>query len=394
MRLEAKTVRINLDVAGGNPLTPAYVVGTYDQPIGDLPVPTRPGHTFDGWYNADGQQVTKDTLIQFTEEQTWTAHWTANTYRLTFDPNGGTLPEGADTSKTITYGQPYGDMPTPTRSGYAFDGWYTAAAGGDAVKESDTVQVLADTTLYAHWHTTGGGSGGGGGGGGGGSSSKPDPKPEPEPITGEHIAYIKGYTDGLVRPMNDITRSEAAAIFYRLLPEEDRADYKDSVVIFPDVPKDAWYADAVATLTSLGIITGLPDGTFRPEGKITRAEFAAIAARFDSSNVEPADIFDDVSGHWAEPYITKAAALGWVQGDGSGAYRPDDPMTRAETVTLVNNVFERNTEPDGMLPDMITFPDCEEGKWYYNDIQEAANGHAYELEDDSDTTEEWTELMN
>ena len=392
---EAKTVRINLDVAGGNPLTPAYVVGTYDQPIGDLPVPTRPGHTFDGWYNADGQQVTKDTLIQFTEEQTWTAHWTANTYRLTFDPNGGTLPEGADTSKTITYGQPYGDMPTPTRSGYAFDGWYTAAAGGDAVKESDTVQVLADTTLYAHWHTTGGGSGGGGGGGGG-SSSKPDPKPEPEPepITGEHIAYIKGYTDGLVRPMNDITRSEAAAIFYRLLPEEDRADYKDSVVIFPDVPKDAWYADAVATLTSLGIITGLPDGTFRPEGKITRAEFAAIAARFDSSNVEPADIFDDVSGHWAEPYITKAAALGWVQGDGSGAYRPDDPMTRAETVTLVNNVFERNTEPDGMLPDMITFPDCEEGKWYYNDIQEAANGHAYELEDDSDTTEEWTELMN
>ena len=391
---EAKTVRINLDVAGGNPLTPAYVVGTYDQPIGDLPVPTRPGHTFDGWYNADGQQVTKDTLIQFTEEQTWTAHWTANTYRLTFDPNGGTLPEGADTSKTITYGQPYGDMPTPTRSGYAFDGWYTAAAGGDAVKESDTVQVLADTTLYAHWHTTGGGSGGGGGGGGGGSSSKPDPKPEPEPITGEHIAYIKGYTDGLVRPMNDITRSEAAAIFYRLLPEEDRADYKDSVVIFPDVPKDAWYADAVATLTSLGIITGLPDGTFRPEGKITRAEFAAIAARFDSSNVEPADIFDDVSGHWAEPYITKAAALGWVQGDGSGAYRPDDPMTRAETVTLVNNVFERNTEPDGMLPDMITFPDCEEGKWYYNDIQEAANGHAYELEDDSDTTEEWTELMN
>ena len=91
---EAKTVRINLDVAGGNPLTPAYVVGTYDQPIGDLPVPTRPGHTFDGWYNADGQQVTKDTLIQFTEEQTWTAHWTANTYRLTFDPNGGTLPEG------------------------------------------------------------------------------------------------------------------------------------------------------------------------------------------------------------------------------------------------------------------------------------------------------------
>ena len=390
---EAKTVRINLDVAGGNPLTPAYVVGTYDQPIGDLPVPTRPGHTFDGWYNTDGQQVTKDTLIQFTEEQTWTAHWTANTYRLTFDPNGGTLPEGADTSKTITYGQPYGDMPTPTRSGYAFDGWYTAAAGGDAVKESDTVQVLADTTLYAHWHTTGGGSGGGGGGGGG-SSSKPDPKPEPEPITGEHIAYIKGYTDGLVRPMNDITRSEAAAIFYRLLPEEDRADYKDSVVIFPDVPKDAWYADAVATLTSLGIITGLPDGTFRPEGKITRAEFAAIAARFDSSNVEPADIFDDVSGHWAEPYITKAAALGWVQGDGSGAYRPDDPMTRAETVTLVNNVFERNTEPDGMLPDMITFPDCEEGKWYYNDIQEAANGHAYELEDDSDTTEEWTELMN
>lgn len=150
----------------------------------------------------------------------------------------------------------------------------------------------------------------------------------------------------------------------------------------------------MATLTSLGIITGLPDGTFRPEGKITRAEFAAIAARFDSSDIEPADIFDDVSGHWAEPYIAKAAALGWVQGDGSGAYRPDDPMTRAETVTLVNNVFGRNTEPDGMLPDMITFPDCEEGKWYYNDIQEAANGHAYELEDDSDTTEEWTELMN
>lgn len=215
----------------------------------------------------------------------------------------------------------------------------------------------------------------------------------PELFGDDHFAYIIGYTDGLVHPEANITRAEVATIFFRLLDEEIRNTLMTDVNDFPDVEKGQWYNHAVSTLSSMGIVLGRNDGNFYPNDFITRAEFAAIAARFDPSGNPEGVFFSDIAGHWAEREIIIAANNGWVEGY-NGLFRPDDYITRAEAMTLVNRVLHRlpETEHD-LLEYMVIWPDnMNVDAWYYLAVQEATNSHDYIRKTDP-IYESWTEFI-
>ena len=206
-----------------------------------------------------------------------------------------------------------------------------------------------------------------------------------------HFAYVVGYKDGNVRPQGNITRAETAAIFFRLLKEEVRSENLSKHNDFADVTEDSWYNTAVSTMAGMNILKGRTANSFAPQAPITRAEFAAICARFDSGRAEENSGFTDISGHWAEKEIERAATLGWVSGYTDGSFHPDAPITRAEAMTLINRVLCRMPETKADLLDSMTkWPDNQPGAWYYLAVQEATNSHTYEQKDSKYET--WTAL--
>lgn len=207
----------------------------------------------------------------------------------------------------------------------------------------------------------------------------------------DHFAYIVGYSDGLIRPQSCITRGEAATIFLRLMLDEYRRENWATENPFSDVGPETWCNNAVSTCVKAGIIQGYSDGTFRPDAPITRAEFAAIAARFVSEDVPGYDYFTDMEGHWARISVARAVMAGWIQGDGR-TFRPEDKMTRAETITLVNRMINRFPDQAYLLEDMIRWKDNPEDAWYYAELQEASNSHTYDLAETA-FTEIWTALL-
>ena len=211
--------------------------------------------------------------------------------------------------------------------------------------------------------------------------------------TTDHFAYIVGYGNGEVRPQNNITRAEVATIFFRLLTDDVRDENLTKTNRYSDVAATSWYNTAVSTLSSMGIITGYPDGTFRPNAAITRAEFAAIAARFDNDGDKTAAKFSDIATHWAKDEISIAYNNGWITGYPDGTFGPQRDITRAETMTLVNRVLNRQPETeDDLLPNMTVWTDNANPKaWYYLAVQEATNSHYYEFKTNSQY-EKWTEL--
>ena len=211
--------------------------------------------------------------------------------------------------------------------------------------------------------------------------------------TTDHFAYIVGYGNGEVRPQNNITRAEVATIFFRLLTDDVRDENLTKTNRYSDVAATSWYNTAVSTLSSMGIITGYPDGTFRPNAAITRAEFAAIAARFDNDGDKTAAKFSDIASHWAKDEISIAYNNGWITGYPNGTFGPQRDITRAETMTLVNRVLNRQPETeDDLLPNMTVWTDNANPKaWYYLAVQEATNSHYYEFKTNSQY-EKWTEL--
>ena len=211
--------------------------------------------------------------------------------------------------------------------------------------------------------------------------------------TTDHFAYIVGYGNGEVRPQNNITRAEVATIFFRLLTDDVRDENLTKTNRYSDVAATSWYNTAVSTLSSMGIITGYPDGTFRPNAAITRAEFAAIAARFDNDGDKTAAKFSDIAIHWAKDEISIAYNNGWITGYPDGTFGPQRDITRAETMTLVNRVLNRQPETeDDLLPNMTVWTDNANPKaWYYLAVQEATNSHYYEFKTNSQY-EKWTEL--
>ncbi len=224
--------------------------------------------------------------------------------------------------------------------------------------------------------------------GGSGGSHKPTvtiPDDVPTGLNGkDHYAYVVGYPDGMVYPQKNITRAEVATIFFRLLTDETREANMTKSNSYNDMKDGAWYTCAVSTLSKMGIIKGYEDGSFKPDASISRAEFAAIAARFDPDGDKTPATFSDVSSHWAKDEISIAANHGWIKGYEDGSFKPDQKITRAETMTLVNRVLKRLPETkDDLHKDMKTWPDNQnESAWFYLAVQEATNSHYQKLKKD------------
>ncbi len=245
-------------------------------------------------------------------------------------------------------------------------------------------------------------SGGNSGGNNGGNS-------KPSLNTKDHYGYIIGYpvdyytgqpttdqTKKPVRPEGKITRAEVATIYFRMLTDESRTKFWSQSSGYSDVKTGDWFNNAVSTLSKAGIIAGYEDGSFRPNGYITRAEFATIAARFFDVTYNGKDLFPDISGHWAKDYINQAANKGFVNGYEDGTFKPDRNITRAEAVTLVNRTLDRHPDKSHFTKDMLVWPDnMDQTKWYYADMQEATNSHTYQMKENSDKTkyENWTKTL-
>ena len=233
--------------------------------------------------------------------------------------------------------------------------------------------------------------------GGSGGNHKPTvtiPDDVPTGLNGkDHYAYVVGYPDGMVYPQKNITRAEVATIFFRLLTDETREANMTKSNSYNDMKDGAWYTCAVSTLSKMGIIKGYEDGSFKPDASISRAEFAAIAARFDPDGDKTPATFSDVSSHWAKDEISIAANHGWIKGYEDGSFKPDQKITRAETMTLVNRVLKRLPETkDDLHKDMKTWPDNQnESAWFYLAVQEATNSHYQKLKKDG-THETWESM--
>ncbi len=206
----------------------------------------------------------------------------------------------------------------------------------------------------------------------------------------DHFAYVIGYPEGDVRPLNNITREEVAMIFYRLLTDESRNQLLSDTNPFTDMEGHGWSNRAISTLYSAGIIKGYPDGTFRPSDPISRAEFATIAAKFDKLELNNASKFTDIFGHWAEKYITSSENKGWIKGYPDMTFKPEQDITRAEAMTLINNVLDRAVPEENIHPDAMFWPDNPSSEWYHEAVMEATNSHDYIFEEDGD--ELWTGL--
>lgn len=229
------------------------------------------------------------------------------------------------------------------------------------------------------------------------SSSGGTVKTGPQLNRDDHVAYIMGYPDGTVQPKGEITRAEACTIFFRLLTESSRDYYFARTNDYSDVNRGDWFNNAISTLSNAGIVTGYNDGTFRPNQPITRGEMAKIIANFANLN-KGTKSFTDLSGHWSKTYVELAAGNGWIAGYPDGSFRPDQKITRAETVTMINRVLERVPAKELRLLSrsiMLTFPDNNPGDWYYIAIQEASNSHEYQRSVYETTGDEmWTKLID
>ena len=208
----------------------------------------------------------------------------------------------------------------------------------------------------------------------------------------DHFAYVIGYMDGNVRPYGLISRAETTTIFFRLLKDSVRDGNLLTSNTYTDVADDYWANTAISTMTGLGIVQGRSTTTFDPKAPITRAQFAAICARFDTGKSNGEQTFSDIQGHWAEKYIQRAAELGWIKGFEDGTFRPDTYITRAQAMTMINRVLNRIPEENSdLLPGMNVWPDCSPGDWFYLAVQEATNSHDYKHK--AGNYETWTKLM-
>ena len=377
-------------------------------PVGENWVLDKCQHPIVGWYqdgkekrwNGDG----KDTEY-YADEYEVKAEAVSDALALkaahgkfcnvTYEVTGDKPSDAGDppASAKVKMGGSYTVAPaqTTSQSRYTFSGWRINGTG-DIVTSLENLQQ--DVKLVGVWsYRSGGGSGGGG-------SRKPTvdiPDDVPTGLNGDdHFAYIVGYPDGNVKPGGNITRAEVATIFFRLLTEDVRTANSTQSNSLSDVSRGQWFNHAISTLSSMGIVKGNPDGTFDPDAPITRAEFAAIAARFDDKNTNTTSNFSDIASHWAKDEIGVAANKGWINGYPDSTFRPDQYITRAEAMTLVNRVLNRLPEKsEDLLDDMIKWPDnADASVWYYLAVQEATNSHDYSDKSDADKYEKWTKIRD
>ena len=361
---------------------------------------SREGYRFVGWATESAGEVKYEdqesikldekfpNLTNDNDVVTLYAVWEEQSVTIGYEPNDaelGTVTVESEPVDAVT-GTAHGSTAQP-KSGAKFDGWYSAD-GTLLSTELTFVPTRADgavwqgTTYYARFSAKRSPSTPS-------TPAKPDETkptlaPIPEMLNGEdHYAYLLGYEDGTVRPNGSISRAEVATVLFRLLKDDVRMQNLTKDNAYSDVSDTAWYAAAVSTLSKMGVISGYPDGTFRPNAPITRAEFAAMIARFDETAKSADTPFTDISGHWAENAIGKAYGNGWVEGSSKTVFCPESNLTRAETATLLNRVLHRLPEKESdLLANQIVWPDNPETFWGYLAIQEATNSHEYERKAD------------
>ena len=293
-------------------------------------------------------------------------------HTLTFDTMGGSkiAPE------TVRHGLTVAKPKDPVNGGYIFDGWYTDKTY--RTPYNFATPLTQDTTIYAKWFLIV-------------LPGVTVKKAAPKLNTADHFAYVQGYPDGTVKPAGNITRAETAAILFRLMDDASRKTYYSTKSGFRDVASGSWYNTYVATLNNAGVITDSSNGYFRPNEAITRAELAAMLAKF-SETTGAANYFNDVSAkYWAANAIAICAKLGWITGYPDGTFRPDRNVTRAELMAMINRATGRAPKSaDAFLPGMKTWSDNTADKWYYLDVQEATNSHSYTVKG----SETWTALTS
>lgn len=293
-------------------------------------------------------------------------------HTLTFDTMGGSkiAPE------TVRHGLTVAKPKDPVNGGYIFDGWYTDKTY--RTPYNFATPLTQDTTIYAKWFLIV-------------LPGVTVKKNTPKLNTADHFAYVQGYPDGTVKPAGNITRAETAAILFRLMDDTSRNNYYSTKSGFRDVASGSWYNTYVATLNNAGVITDSSNGYFRPNEAITRAELAAMLAKF-SETTGAANYFNDVSAsYWAANAIAICAKLGWITGYPDGTFRPDKNVTRAELMAMINRATGRAPKSaDAFLPGMKTWIDNTSDKWYYLDVQEATNSHSYTVKG----SETWTALTS
>ena len=288
-----------------------------------------------------------------------------NGYLVSYDLNGGERAENEEYEEEIVAeGTPIALKAAPSKDGYVFAGW---SDGDTTYKAGDAVTVEHAMTFTAQW------------------------KLEGEEIiagmtglltvaglgTDDHIAYVYGYPDGTVRPNGTITRAEVTTIFYRLLTSARRDEIFTSENSFRDVNSSMWYNKATSSMAAGGYIQGYADGTFGANKPITRAEFVCLAARFATKTTGFASYTDVDNGHWAARSIAICASNGWVQGYEDGTFRPDQPITRAEAMTIINRMLGRGVSKGYVCKGAVRYTDNDPGSWYYFEVLEATNDHEY-----------------
>ena len=291
-------------------------------------------------------------------------------HTLTFDTMGGSRIDPV----TVRHGNAVAKPKDPVNGGYIFDGWYTDKTYRTPYNFATV--LTQDTTIYAKWFLIA-------------LPGVTVKKTTPKLNTSDHFAYVQGYPDGTVKPTGNITRAETAAILFRLMDEGSRKTYYSTKSGFRDVATGSWYNTYVATLNNAGVITDSSNGYFRPNEAITRAELAAMLANF-TETAGAANYFNDVSAsYWAANAIAICAKLGWITGYPDGSFRPDRNVTRAELMAMINRATGRAPKSaDAFLPGMKTWSDNTADKWYYLNVQEATNSHSYTVKD----SEKWTAL--
>lgn len=319
--------------------------------------------SWDAAPNIEPNGIVDSVTYTYTFGQTHSGGSTSTKLTLHYESNGGTSyrDERYSSGTTVTLDK------APVRESYTFTGWYADKALTDKITN---VKMTGNKTVYAGWTATN----------------------VPDMLNGDdHYAYVVGYSDGTVRPNANISRAEVATIFFRLLKEEVRDGNLTTENTFADVTDGQWHNKAISTMAKLGAVKGRNAEAFDPDAPITRAEFATICARFDKTQISTSSNFTDISGHWAEKYIERAATLGWIAGYSDGTFRPSNYITRAEAMTMINRVLCRMPETESnLLPGMITWPDNQPGTWYYLAVQEATNSHDYDRKDA--IHEKWTAL--
>ncbi len=316
--------------------------------------PTKEGFTFEGWYTDAELTKPYDFNSKVTENITLYAKWT----KIDETQNKSEIiVKGLENKELILNDDKtvdFSKLETPTRDGFIFGGWYTDENCQNRLTEET---VIEDGNIYGKWINN---------------------RTPALLNAADHIAYINGYPDKTVKPENNITREEVAAIIYRLMNEDAQKEFSGKEPTFTDISKSDWSYESVAVVAAAGLISGYEDSTFRPGNAITRAEFAAMLSRlYTDIDIAYAIDFNDIHGHWAENDIKKLSALECISGYEDGTFRPEQLITRAEAIVIINRILVRYANHDGISSNANTWADNGTDKWYYYPVLEATNAHDY-----------------